>query len=82
MRKYIISRLAGTTQKYISLTELRKLPVLLPTDDITANFRELIGSILSMKKLNFDNSKVLIKTRDTLLPKLLLGELDVSKVEI
>jgi len=82
MRNYIISRLAGTTQKYISLTELRKLPVLLPTDNITAKFRELVGSTLSMKRLNFDNSRELINTRDTLLPKLLSGELNVSVLEL
>lgn len=82
MRNYIVSRLAGTTQKYISLTELRNVPVVLPTDEIIAQFRKVVGNILSIKNLNFNNTKELQKTRDTLLPKLLSGELDVSNINL
>jgi type I restriction enzyme S subunit len=81
MRNYIISRLAGTTQKYISLTELRKLPLLVPTEEVVEAFKDLVSNMLSIKNLNFQNSKELQAIRDILLPKLLSGELDVSKIE-
>ncbi len=82
MRDYIINRLAGTTQKYISLTELRKLPIILPSHDILVEFKKLVELIMTKKKNNFNNTQTLQKTRDTLLPKLLSGELDVSEIEV
>ena len=82
MRNYIRNRLAGTTQKYISLTELRKLPILSVGDAVIEKFNEILTPILEMKKLNFDNIEFLEETRDTLLPKFLSGELDVSQVEV
>lgn len=81
MKQYIIERLAGSTQQYISLTELRKIPVVIP-DNTLETFNDLIkgisGKITEVKEEN----KSLSNLRDTLLPKLMNGEIDVSNIAI
>lgn len=79
---YIEQHLAGSTQKYISLTELRNLPIRIPSDEDLQEYNELIspiyGQIITLSKEN----QWLTELRDTLLPKLMNGEIDVSKVKI
>ena len=81
MKNYIECRLAGTTQKYISLTELRKIPVLLPTCDLLHTFKEKIEPLLKMKQENINQNQSLVNIRSTLLPKLMSGEIRVSDFE-
>ena len=79
---YIEQHLAGSTQKYISLTELRNLPIRIPSDEDLQEYNELIspiyGQIITLSKEN----QWLTELRDTLLPKLMNGEIDVSEVKI
>ena len=79
---YIEQHLAGSTQKYISLTELRNLPIRIPSDEDLQEYNELIspiyGQIIALSKEN----QWLTELRDTLLPKLMNGEIDVSEVKI
>ena len=79
-QNYIKSRLAGTTQKYISLGELRNLKVKIPNEKILANFNELVYPIYQKIINNTNEIKILTQLRDTLLPKLMSGEIDVDKV--
>lgn len=78
MKNYIECRLAGTTQKYISLTELRKIPLLLPTCDLLHAFKEKVEPLLKMKQENINQNQSLVNLRSTLLPKLMSGEIRVS----
>ena len=75
MKNYIEARLAGTTQKYISLGELRNIPVVLPNDSIIDKFKKVVGVLLDKRRLNIINNEELMITRDTLLPKLMNGEI-------
>lgn len=77
MRDYILSHLAGSTQQYISLTELRNIPVLLPNDFLLKEFISTSKSILSKIKGNQTETQTLTKLRDELLPKLMSGEVRV-----
>ena len=52
-----------------------------PFNLITA-FGEIVGTFRQKIYLNNNELQTLQKTRDTLLPKLLSGELDVSEIEI
>ena len=51
---YIEQHLAGSTQKYISLTELRNLPIRIPSDEDLQEYNELIspiyGQIIALSK--------------------------------
>jgi len=75
MKNYIEARLAGTTQKYISLGELRNIPVVLPNESIIDKFKKVVGVLLDKRRLNIINNEELMITRDTLLPKLMNGEI-------
>ena len=77
---YIDSRLAGSTQKYISLTELRNIPIVIPPNGVLKEFKNIVNPIFNNIKINHFEINNLIKLRDTLLPKLMSGEIDVSKI--
>lgn len=78
---YIDSRLAGSTQKYISLTELRNIPIVIPPKDVLSEFKNIVNPIFNNIKINHFEINNLIKLRDTLLPKLMSGEIDVSEIK-
>lgn len=79
---YIEQHLAGSTQKYISLTELRNLPIFIPSGEQSEYFNLLVAPIYSeIVNLCRENQR-LSALRDTLLPKLMNGEIDVSAVKI
>ena len=80
MGQYIDARLAGSTQKYISLTELRNIPIVIPPNDILIEFKNTVNPIFDNIKTNHFEINNLVKLRDTLLPKLMSGEIDVSKI--
>ena len=81
-QNYVKSHLAGTTQKYISLGELRNLKIKIPNEKILASFNNLVHPIYQKIIYNTNEIKILTQLRDTLLPKLMSSEIDVDKVEV
>lgn len=81
-QKYIKSHLAGTTQKYISLGELRNLIINKPDESQLNKFNLIVHPLYQQIILNVKENVRLIQLRDTLLPKLMSGEIDVSNVDI
>jgi len=81
LKNYIEARLAGTTQKYISLGELRNIPIVIPTDEILVKFKGVAKSILDTRRNNIVENEVLVRLRDTLLPKLMSGEIRVTDLQ-
>ena len=80
--QYIDKVLAGSTQKYISLGELRKMPIVMPSAQQISDFNAVVKPII-WQIINLTNEcKRLIELRDTLLPRLMSGELDVSEIEL
>ena len=51
-----------------------------PDSSITRNFDDIIKGLLEKITLNIDENRQLTNLRDTLLPKLISGELEVSEV--
>ncbi|EMG8335699.1 restriction endonuclease subunit S [Enterobacter hormaechei] len=76
---YIQSRLAGTTQKYLSLKQLREIPLVMPTQDVLAAFNK--NTFLHEIHANQEIAETLVNIRDTLLPKLLSGEITLPEAE-
>ena len=72
----------GSAQPQITIDNLRNAVVPYPgfseIEEMTAQLSSISDMILS---LNSEN-KILAELRDTLLPKLLSGEIDVSNIEI
>ena len=79
-KHHIEKCLAGSTQKYISLGELRKLPIVIPPQKELGTYNSVIRPIVSKIALLVQENKRLANIRDTLLSKLMSGELDVSSI--
>ncbi len=74
--------LAGSTQKYISLGELRKMPIYSPTTNEIREFNCLVKPMFEKIVSRTYENALLAEMRDSLLPKLMSGELDVSDIEL
>lgn len=77
VRNYIEQHLAGSTQKYTSLSELRNLPINIPEKNILEKFNNIVTPIYERIVNNTNEIKNLKELRDTLLPKLMNGEIEV-----
>ena len=78
MTQFLDSRLAGTTQKYLTLKVLRALPVVTPDNKTLSHFVNNMSPIFKKIHSNHEQIGTLSKLRDTLLPKLMSGELRIS----
>ena len=72
----------GSTQPLITQGDMKKVVVLIPDENTLANFEELAGSLMAKWEANNKENVKLASLRDTLLPKLMSGELDVSDIEL
>ena len=70
----------GSTQPLITQGDLKKMEIILPNDAILDEFENLAGGLMNQYEKNVKENANLSELRDTLLPKLMLGELDVSKI--
>lgn len=81
-QQYIEMCLAGSTQKYISLGELRKMPIPVPNSETLECFNEIVSPMYQAIILNSKENYAFAALRDSMLPKLMSGEIDVSKIDI
>lgn len=76
------SIVTGAVQPKISQTNLNKVPVIIPSKEQLEAFDSIIQPIFAqIRNLRTENNQ-LANTRDTLLPKLMSGELDVSSINL
>jgi type I restriction enzyme S subunit len=72
----------GSTQPLITQTDLRNVPIVLPDQATLIRFEKLVGSLMMW----FDNcileNERLVVLRDTLLPRLMSGELSVTDLYV
>lgn len=61
---------------------LKNYPTYLPTEDVLKEFDGLVQPIFSMILSKTREAKRLTEIRDTLLPKLMSGEIDVSDIDL
>ena len=66
--------------KAINSKIVKKIPILVPESNKLNEFKELFENIFNEIKSNQIEINNLTKLRDTLLPKLMSGEIDVSKI--
>lgn len=74
----IIKRQVHAVQPNLSLTELGNIKVPKLNINETTLYNDLLNKILANNEMN----KILEQLRDTLLPKLMNGEIDLDKIEI
>ena len=72
----------ATTMGHIKRSALEGARVTIPADDDLIRIGSILGPITDRIVLNKVGARRLEQLRDTLLPKLMSGEIDVSKVEL
>lgn len=76
------SIVTGAVQPKISQANLRSIRIVIPPTNILTEYNSRIESLFALIRSNEDENKSLSSLRDTLLPKLMSGEIDVDNVEI
>lgn len=76
----IKGRAGGTTFAEISRTSFREIPVIVPSQGVITNYSDTVKIIYELITKNILQTKTLAEIRDTLLPRLLSGEIDVSAI--
>ncbi len=74
----LISLNRGSTQPLLTQTDLKRQPFALPTQDVVQAFANFSEPIFRQMVSNERESRTLATLRDTLLPKLLSGELSLN----
>ena len=72
----------GSTQPLITQGDMKKVVVLVPDEDTLAKFEKFASSLMAKWNANNKENIKLASLRDTLLPKLMSGELDVSDIKL
>lgn len=72
----------GSAQPKFNKTDFKNLPIYLPDDNFLKKFHKIVEPMFELIDKNNSENKHLAAMRDTLLPKLMSGELDVSDINI
>ena len=72
----------GSAQPKFNKTDFKNLPIFLPPDDLLEQFHQIVKPMFELIDENNTENQALTRTRYTILPRLMSGELDVSDIEI
>ena len=72
----------GAVQPKISQANLRSIQVVIPPQKLLIDYNNQIAPLFALLRTNEEANKSLVALRDTLLPKLMSGELDVSGIRL
>ena len=75
---YVKSYANGSTFQEISKTSFKSLEVLIPPENLREQFEEIVTPYFEKIRINMYQTRSLEKLRDTLLPKLMRGEVGVE----
>ena len=78
----IESMASGSTFKEASGALMKSLKVIIPPSSLLQEYEEKVSSIFNKQEYLEEEITHLTNLRDTLLPKLMSGEIDVNEVEI
>lgn len=82
MQNLLNSKGYGSAQPNISTLDIENIEIPMPKKDELKNFYEVCNPIYDKMILNSEQNQVLAQLRDTLLPKLMNGEMDLDKIQI
>lgn len=72
----------GTVFGSINRNSLNDMPILIPSDETIEEFERIVAPMDAAIRNNYDEICRLQAVRDTLLPRLMSGELDISELDI
>jgi type I restriction enzyme S subunit len=77
-RQHLITNMTGTSGRQRAPADcLNSYPIVIPTEAIGRLFGQRVDSLFTMMKSNDEKTTTLTETRDSLLPKLLSGEIPI-----
>jgi type I restriction enzyme S subunit len=80
-RAYLMGLDAGASRQAVTKGHIQSVPILRPPDPVLERFRRLTHPLYEGVRNNREQGRSLVALRDTLLPRLLSGELSVGKAE-
>lgn len=72
----------GTTQQQLTIPDFRKTEILIPPKADMREFTETVNPLFQQVWTNQGENAKLADVRDTLLPRLMSGEMDVSSIDL
>ena len=76
----LLKHQTGGAQQHINKNNLKSFNIICPPNDIISRYKDIVSPAYSQISNNCFEIEKLQKLRDTLLPKLMSGEIDVSKI--
>lgn len=73
----IINKGQGSAQPNISANDIESIPIILPTKEIISEYNKLVSPYFSLLIENLKECNYIENLRDTLLPKLMSGEIKI-----
>lgn len=73
---------SGSTFKEVSGSTMKNVPAVIPDAETLAKFSDFCAAIFAQQRTLEEQNQSLAKLRDSLLPKLMSGEIDVSAVHL
>ena len=80
-RAKLINSAHGAVQQCLFISDIAEFPIRIPQQDILSEFDTIVTPILDIVTANENENIKLSQLRDTLLPKLMSDEIDVSDLE-
>jgi type I restriction enzyme S subunit len=74
----LLSSASGSAQPNISGSQIERTEIILPSVDLIEEFGSIVNSLFEKILENYSFNQSLIQTRDTLLPKLMTGKIEIS----
>ncbi|OME49269.1 hypothetical protein BSK61_23475 [Paenibacillus odorifer] len=78
---YVTQSSNGTKMPRTNWKDISQYEIILPDEHTSGNFTNIFRDIAEQFQVHFKESERLFNLRDTLLPKLMSGEIDVSEIE-
>lgn len=72
----------GSTQPLITQTDITNQLIVIPPIEVISNFEVIVSTLMNLEIINVDESRRLAELRDTLLPRLMSGEIKVGDVTL
>ena len=82
IRADLVAYNIGSVQPSIKVTHIVKHPIFIPERSKLEHFEETAKAVTNQLYANYNENEALKNLRDTLLPKLMSGELDVSELDL
>lgn len=80
--KYWEQIISGTTVAHLGDKHINKMKVILPKESILSEFNSIADSIMEEINKLWEKSNIINRQKDLLLPRLMSGKIDLSKIEV